>query len=79
MTTELRVLRDEEWGVWSGRLDLAFGGPVQSAEKLAIRRDLTEVDRSLGVRDGPECVGTAGAFSFGLTVRGGAEGPVAAL
>ncbi|MEU5236320.1 GNAT family N-acetyltransferase [Streptomyces lydicus] len=79
MTTELRVLRDEEWDVWSDRLDLAFGGLVQSAEKLAIRRDLTEFDRSLGVWDGPECVGTAGAFSFGLTVPGGAEVPVAGV
>ncbi|WP_310716449.1 hypothetical protein [Streptomyces lydicus] len=41
----------------------------QSAEKLAIRRDLTEVDRSLGVRDGPECVGTADMRRCGIGLR----------
>ncbi|MEU5207756.1 GNAT family N-acetyltransferase [Streptomyces sp. NPDC020742] len=79
MTTELRVLREAEWQTWSDRLDLAFGGLPQATEKLAVRRGLTEFDRCLGVWDGAECVGTAGALSFGLTVPGGAEVPMAGV
>ncbi|UKY50255.1 GNAT family N-acetyltransferase [Streptomyces inhibens] len=79
MTTELRVLRDAEWHVWSDKLDMAFGGLPQPPEKLALRRDLTEIERSFGVWDGDEVVATASAASFGLTVPGGAEVPVAGV
>lgn len=78
MTTDLRVLRDAEWDVWSDTLDAAFG-EVPSPQERALRRELTEVERSLGVWDGAECVGTAGAISFGLTVPGGARVPVAGV
>ncbi|MEU9119473.1 GNAT family N-acetyltransferase [Streptomyces sp. NPDC048506] len=79
METELRALRDAEWETWSDALDLAFGGVPQPAEKLALRRVLTEVDRSFGVWDGDEIVATAGAFSFRLTVPGGFGVPVAGV
>ncbi|MGW1372752.1 GNAT family N-acetyltransferase [Streptomyces sp. NPDC002446] len=78
MTTELRVLRAAEWDVWADALDAAFG-EVSSPEELALRRELTEVERSLGVWDGEECIGTAGALSFRLTVPGGAQVPVAGV
>ncbi|MFI6771026.1 GNAT family N-acetyltransferase [Streptomyces sp. NPDC050355] len=78
MTTDLRVLRNAEWDVWSDALSAAFG-ERPSPEELALRRELTEVERSLGVWDGRRCVGTAGAISFGLTVPGGAEVPAAGV
>ncbi|WP_411142500.1 GNAT family N-acetyltransferase [Streptomyces sp. x-80] len=79
MTTELRQLRPAEWDMWYGKLELAFGGPGEPPEERDIWRDLTETERSLGVWDGADCVGTAGAFSFGLTVPGGAEVPAAGV
>ncbi|MFE6594538.1 GNAT family N-acetyltransferase [Streptomyces sp. NPDC057781] len=73
LTTELRVLRRDEWDKWYGTLVRAFSGVPESAEELALFNALTEVDRSLGVWEGDDCVGTAGAFSFRMTVPGGAE------
>src|SRR4051794_35003273 len=79
MTTELRVLRDAEWDVWFDALELPFGDLPQPAELLDLRRAVIERERSLGVWDGAECVGTAGAFSFRLTVPGAAGVPVAGV
>ncbi|MEW2573220.1 GNAT family N-acetyltransferase [Streptomyces sp. NPDC047070] len=79
MTTDLRALTPADWDAWYGKLELAFGGVAESAEERALWNDLTEHDRSLGVWDGDECVGTAGAFSFRLTVPGGASVPTAGV
>ena len=73
LTTELRVLRRDEWDKWYGTLVRAFSGVPESAEELELYNTLTEVDRSLGAWEGDECVGTAGAFGFRMTVPGGAE------
>jgi predicted acetyltransferase len=77
--TELRVLRQDEWNTWYDRLVDAFGGIPESPEERELWHGLTELDRSLGVWDGDTCVGTAGAFSFRLTVPGGASVPVAGV
>ncbi|WP_426363867.1 GNAT family N-acetyltransferase [Streptomyces sp. E-08] len=75
MTTELRVLDPSEWDRWYGVLELAFGGVAEAPEERRLWRDLTEFDRFLGAWDGDLCVGTAGAFTFRLTVPGGASVP----
>ncbi|MGW8764789.1 GNAT family N-acetyltransferase [Streptomyces sp. NPDC055815] len=75
MTTELRVLDPSEWDRWYGVLELAFGGVPESPEERRLWQDLTEYDRFLGAWDGDLCVGTAGAFTFRLTVPGGASVP----
>ncbi|MFB7539214.1 GNAT family N-acetyltransferase [Streptomyces zaomyceticus] len=75
MTTELRVLDPTEWDRWYEVLELAFGGVAEAPEERALWRDLTEFDRFMGAWDGDLCVGTAGAFSFRLTVPGGASVP----
>ncbi|NGO13746.1 GNAT family N-acetyltransferase [Streptomyces sp. HC44] len=72
MTTDLHVLRPDEWDEWYGKLILAFGGVDEPAEERDLWNGLTEFDRSLGAWDGDVCVGTAGAFSFRMTVPGGA-------
>ncbi|MGW0532012.1 GNAT family N-acetyltransferase [Streptomyces sp. NPDC003032] len=72
MTTDLRVLAESEWDAWYGVLELAFGGVPESAQERELWRALAEPDRSMGVWDGDACVGTAGAFSFRLSVPGGA-------
>ncbi|MFF1419414.1 GNAT family N-acetyltransferase [Streptomyces sp. NPDC058280] len=79
MTTDLRVLNASEWDRWYGALELAFGGVAQSDGEHALWRELTECERSVGVWDGDECVGTAGAFSFRLSVPGGALVPTAGV
>lgn len=78
MTKELRVLRTSEWDRWYEAFLLAFGGAGESAEEQALWAGLAEHDRFIGVWDGDECVGTAGAFSFRVTVPGGASVPAAA-
>ncbi|MFB9521171.1 MULTISPECIES: GNAT family N-acetyltransferase [Streptomyces] len=78
MTTELRVLTPAEWDTFYASLERAFG-VTESQEERELFRDLTEFDRTIGVWDGAGCVGTAGAFSFRMTVPGGASLPVAAV
>ncbi|WEB42587.1 GNAT family N-acetyltransferase [Streptomyces yunnanensis] len=79
MTTELQPLRDADWDAWYDKLDVAFGGVPEGPERRAWWRAVTEVERAFAVRDGGEIVGTGGSFSFGLTVPGGAELPVAGV
>ncbi|MEU7277216.1 GNAT family N-acetyltransferase [Streptomyces sp. NPDC045431] len=79
MTKELRVLHPEEWDRWYGQLELAFGGVPEAPEARELWRELTECERSLGVWDGGTCVGTAGSFSFRLSVPGGALVPAAGV
>ncbi|TXL89007.1 GNAT family N-acetyltransferase [Streptomyces sp. IB2014 016-6] len=72
MTTDLRVLEASDWDRWFGTLERAFGGAlVSSAEQREMWRSVTECERSIGAWDGDECVGTAGAYTFGLSVPGG--------
>lgn len=72
MSTDLRVLNPSDWDRWFGTLERAFGGAlVNSTEEREVWRSVTEHERSVGMWDGDECVGTAGAFTFGLTVPGG--------
>ncbi|MGW5196057.1 GNAT family N-acetyltransferase [Streptomyces spiralis] len=79
LATGLRVLRRDEWDAWYDNLVRAFGGGPAAPEERELDRSLTEYDRSLGVWDGRTCVGTAGAFSFRMTVPGGALVPAAGI
>ncbi|MFI5549658.1 GNAT family N-acetyltransferase [Streptomyces sp. NPDC051738] len=76
---ELRVLRQDEWNIWYDALIRSFGGVPEAAEERELWNSLTELDRSFGAWDGDVCVGTAGAFSFRLTVPGGAPVPAAGV
>lgn len=79
MALETRVLQSDEWDVWYDQLELAFGGVPESPEERELYRSLTEPERSLGVWDGGTCVGSAGAFTFRLSVPGGALVPAAGV
>ncbi|MEU9231553.1 GNAT family N-acetyltransferase [Streptomyces subrutilus] len=79
MALEMRVLQWDEWDVWFGQLELAFGGVPELAQGRELYRSLTEPDRSLGVWDGGQCVGSASAFTFRLSVPGGALVPAAGV
>ncbi|MFJ6740912.1 GNAT family N-acetyltransferase [Streptomyces sp. NPDC091279] len=69
--TILRPLERDVWDTWYASLERAFGGVPEAPEERALWRDLTEFEHSFGAWDGDACVGTAGAFSFRLTVPGG--------
>nr|WSX51851.1 GNAT family N-acetyltransferase [Streptomyces sp. NBC_00974] len=71
MALETRILTADEWDVWFDHLELAFGGVPEISEERELYKSLTELERSLGVWDGGECIGSAGAFSFRLSVPGG--------
>ncbi|WP_432153041.1 GNAT family N-acetyltransferase [Streptomyces tricolor] len=77
--TELKTLRPEEFDRWWDHLIRAFGGGTTSTEERELDRLLTEFDRSLAVWDGDTLVGTSGAFSFRMTVPGGAVVPTAGV
>ncbi|WFB09576.1 GNAT family N-acetyltransferase [Streptomyces sp. LX-29] len=79
MTTELRVLRAEDWDEWYGVLDGAFGGALESRAERALWRELAEVERSLCAWDEDLIIGSAGAFSFRVSVPGGALVPAAGV
>ncbi|WP_172385942.1 GNAT family N-acetyltransferase [Streptomyces sp. MNP-20] len=72
MTADLRELGQRDWDRWYGTLERAFGGVAEAPEERALWDALTEHDRSYGLWDGEECIGTASAFSFRVTVPGGA-------
>ncbi|MCX4700723.1 GNAT family N-acetyltransferase [Streptomyces sp. NBC_01373] len=79
MGTDMRVLQRDDWDQWYDNLIRAFGGVPESAEERELWNSLTETDRSIGAWDGDVCVGTAGAFSFRLSVPGGAAVPAAGV
>ncbi|MBM9508354.1 GNAT family N-acetyltransferase [Actinacidiphila acididurans] len=72
MTTDVRPLAPELWDLYFDRLARAFGWPASAPEDRELWRQLTETERSLTAWDGEELIGTAGAFSFRMTVPGGA-------
>ncbi|QER88942.1 GNAT family N-acetyltransferase [Streptomyces tendae] len=76
---ELRALRPDEWDTAYDNLLRAFGGLPESDEEREMWRSITEFDRFLAAWDGERCVGTAGAFSFRLTVPGGTSVPAAGV
>ncbi|MEW2633388.1 GNAT family N-acetyltransferase [Streptomyces sp. NPDC048389] len=79
MTTDLRVLRQSEWDRWYANLELAFGGVAESPPERELWEALTETERSIGVWDGEDCVGTAGAFTFSVSAPGGTFVPAAGV
>ncbi|MBC9724458.1 GNAT family N-acetyltransferase [Streptomyces sp. TRM68367] len=79
LATQLRALRRDDWDGWYDNLIRAFGGVPEADEERELWNALTEFDRSIGAWDGADCVGTAGAFGFRLTVPGGASVPAAGV
>ncbi|MDB1086723.1 GNAT family N-acetyltransferase [Streptomyces sp. ACA25] len=79
MTTELRELGPDGWDEWYETLVAAFNKIPEPPENRAFDRSVTETDRSFGMWDGKELVGTAGTYSFGLSVPGGAIVPAGGL
>ncbi|MEU6173040.1 GNAT family N-acetyltransferase [Streptantibioticus parmotrematis] len=77
--TRFEVLEPERWEEWYGALERAFGGPPEAPEERALWHGLTECDRSLVALDGDVIAGGASAFSFRLSLPGGAVVPAAGV
>ncbi|MFH9175383.1 GNAT family N-acetyltransferase [Streptomyces albogriseolus] len=75
----LRSLQPDEWDSAYGNLLRAFGGLPEADEERQMWRSLTEFGRFLAAWDGDRCVASGGAFSFRLTVPGGASVPAAGV
>ncbi|BBC36362.1 hypothetical protein SGFS_076560 [Streptomyces graminofaciens] len=73
------MLREDDWNVWYDTLLRAFGGMPEASEKRELEGRLTEHDRCLGAWDDDQLVGTSGAYTFRITVPGGAAVPAAGI
>src|SRR4030042_5777562 len=69
LSDEIRPIEPEELEAFTAAMGTAFGFDV-GPEILEQWRGVGELDRSLAVFDGTEIVGTAGIFSYTLTVSG---------
>jgi predicted acetyltransferase len=79
MSIEVRPLADSELDAFFDQLALIFSGNPINPDALPRNRAQTELDRTLGAFDGERLVGTAGAFTFQMTVPGGVEVPAAGV
>jgi len=70
MTLEIRPIAGEEFVAYNYIDSAAFGTPVDTAE-IEARRPIFEFERSLAAFEGGEMAGSAGAYTFDLTLPGG--------
>lgn len=70
MDPEIRAITPDQFEEWAGAFALTFGFDPH-ADDLEVWDDRTEFDRTMGVFDGDDIVGTGSAISYRLTVPGG--------
>ena len=73
---EIRTVRDEEFAAWFDTESLGFGDQPPSPADHATELATAERDRWHAAFAGDRLVGTAGAYSFELTLPGGGMVPV---
>lgn len=74
---EIRTITSDDVALFRSRLSRGFGGDADSDDEARERFDaIFEYDRTFGVFDGDDIVGTGGAFSLGVTVPGGSVVPM---
>ncbi len=78
MDIAIRQATDDDWPAIARNDALSFGVSY-TEEQLADARRLLELDRFTVAHAGDELVGAAGAFSFELTLPGGASVPAGGL
>ena len=78
MDLELRAITDDERRAFNRAVATAFGG-IPTEDELDEWGDELAVDRTLAAFDGDEIVANAGAYTFELTVPGGARVPTAGV
>src|SRR5690242_9142797 len=75
----IRSVGPEEFDSYEGVDRHAFNGSPHSDASRRLLMERFEFDRSLAAFDGPEPVGTAGAYTFQFTVPGGQTLPTAGV
>src|SRR3954447_6229294 len=78
MDLELRPITEDEFPAFWRAVGTAFGN-VATDENVADARLACELDRTLAVFDGPQVVGTAGAFTYQLVLPGLTSVPAAGV
>lgn len=78
MPIEIRPITEDEYPVAFRTLQTTFSSDVDD-ESLETERLIFEFDRSLAAYDSGAMVGLAGAYSFDMTLPGGAMTPVAGV
>jgi predicted acetyltransferase len=76
---EIRAVTEEEARPFFSAICIPFGSPSFSDEELEDELHIFEPDRSIAVFEKDRIVGTAGAYTFDLTVPGGNHVPVAGV
>ena len=71
MTFDVRPIAEDEFDTWERTFSFVFGFDPKPDD--SIWREVTEFDRTIGVFDGGDMVGTGGAFTMQMTVPGGAS------
>jgi predicted acetyltransferase len=72
MSIEIRTVPVDQLRPWMEAVNVAFGEPVDEAQ-WKLDQTLIEPERVLGAYDGDALVGGGAAFSFRMTVPGGAR------
>ena len=70
MDIEIRTISEGELDAFFRATESAFSS-VASDDELARERTMAEPDRCFAAFDGPEIVGTAGAYTMPMTIPGG--------
>jgi len=78
MDVQIRTIGEDRYEAWVQANETAFGA-FPDADEVARERSVAELDRTFGVFDGGEIVGTAASFSLRMRVPGGAEVPTAGV
>ncbi|HXV70635.1 MAG TPA: GNAT family N-acetyltransferase [Acidimicrobiia bacterium] len=74
---EIRTITSDDADLFRSRISRGFGGDATDDEDARERFEATfEYERTFGVFDGKDIVGTGGAFSLGVTVPGGEVVPM---
>ena len=74
---EIRNITVDDADLFRSRLSRGFGGDLDKDDDARERFDaIFDYDRTFGVFDGDDIVGTGAAFSLGVTVPGGAVVPM---
>lgn len=78
MDLELRPITEDEHSAFDEAVATGFGDAAQMSDAGPMSMGV-EQDRTLAVLDNGEIVATAGAFTFAMTVPGGAQVPTAGV
>jgi predicted acetyltransferase len=78
MDLDLRPVTDDEYRDFVGLLENAFAFSATS-DDVGELRSITELDRTIGVFDGPDLIASGGAVSFEVTLPGGVLEPAAGV